>query len=244
MKSASVKKEKTNQLNRKANFLPPKMNANITRIPDWKLADMVYIKYLYKFSYFMNIFVYAHHCVSNFTDEWPQTKSQKKCLLLCDAWGGMTGIPFSGGTSLISLSGGIWILHSGVLTLTSKRSAHHHVRGTLLSGTWLTRPSVIEAVLWSDIYLPTHTNTHSNVHAHSSCYLKEQQGCWCWNTCMDHWRGALKRFLFQKKTWYKRKDKGTDWVTSGPPTLTGAVMRRDHPWQVFCLTRRSTMWPL
>lgn len=83
------------------------MDANITRIPAWKLADIVYIKYLYKLGYFINIFVYAHHCVSNFTDENKVSISQKKCLLLCDAGGGMAGIPFSGGTSLISLSGGI-----------------------------------------------------------------------------------------------------------------------------------------
>lgn len=131
--------------------------------------------------------------------------SQKKCLLLCDAGGGMAGIPFSGGTSLISLSGGIWNLHSGVLTPTSKRSVHQHVRGTLLSGTRLTRPSVIEAVLWSDINIPTHT--HTNTHSRTFKLLP-QETTRVLNTCMDHWRGTLKRFLFQKK-WYKRKDKGT-----------------------------------
>lgn len=103
-------------------------------------------------------------------------------------------------------------LHSGVLTLTSKRSARPHVRGTLLSGNgWHHHPSLCiirhQVVLWSDINIPAHTHTQICTCIQAG-YHRQKEGCWCWNTCMDHWKGQLKRSLFQK-TWYKRKDRGT-----------------------------------
>lgn len=119
----------------------------------------------------------------------------------------MAGIPFSGGTSLIALSRGIRNLHSGVLTLTSKRSAHHLVRGTLLSGTWLTRPSVIEAVLWSDINIPTQTLKYART------FKPLPQGT-TRVLMLEYLDGPVKRHIEEislpkKKSWYERKDKGT-----------------------------------
>lgn len=66
---------------------------------------------------------------------------------------------------------------------------------------------------------------------------------WWWKNCMDSWRGPLTSFLLRK---HGIKDRMTvlHWMTRGPPTLTGSLMRRDHSWQVFCLIQSGTMWPL
>lgn len=60
---------------------------------------------------------------------------------------------------------------------------------------------------------------------------------------VDSWRGPSKSFLLQKHG-IKERMRVLHWVTRGPPTLTGSVMRRDHSWQVFCLAQSGMMWPL